>query len=157
MWCHSLLSCIVSVEKSADNLMGVPLYVICHFPLVALDILSLPLIFVSLCLVVFLLGFSLPGTLCFLELVDYFLPHVSEVFSYYLYKYFLRSFLSFSFWDPYNVNVGVLNVVPEVSSFFFLIFILFSKFCSVAVISTTLSTRSFIHSFASVILLLVSF
>jgi len=26
---HSLLACRVSVEKSADNLMGVPLYVIC--------------------------------------------------------------------------------------------------------------------------------
>ena len=57
----------VSVEKSADSLMGVPLYVICHFPLVAFDILSLPLIFVSsriMHLVVFLLGFILPGTLC---------------------------------------------------------------------------------------------
>ena len=31
--CHSLLACRVSIEKSADNLMGVPLYVIniCHF------------------------------------------------------------------------------------------------------------------------------
>jgi len=33
-----------------------------------------------------------------------------------LFKYFLRSFLSlFSFWDPYNANVGEFNVVPEVS------------------------------------------
>ena len=31
--CHSLLGCIFSVEKLADNLMGVPLYVICLFPL----------------------------------------------------------------------------------------------------------------------------
>ena len=29
--CHSLLECRVSVEKSADSLMGVPLYIICHF------------------------------------------------------------------------------------------------------------------------------
>ena len=46
--------------------MGVPLYVICHFSLVAFSSLSLPLIFVSLttmCLDVFLLGFILPGTL----------------------------------------------------------------------------------------------
>ena len=65
--CHSLLACRVSVEKSADSLMGVPLYVICHFSLVAFNILSLSLIFVSLitmCLSVFLLGFILPGTLC---------------------------------------------------------------------------------------------
>ena len=38
--CHSLLACRVSVEKSTDSLMGVPLYVICHFPLVAFNILS---------------------------------------------------------------------------------------------------------------------
>ena len=36
--CHSLLTCRVSVEKSADNLMGVPLHVICHFSLVAFNI-----------------------------------------------------------------------------------------------------------------------
>ena len=46
MWCHSLLACTVSVERSADNLMGVPLYVICHFSLVAFNILSLSLVFI---------------------------------------------------------------------------------------------------------------
>ena len=65
--CHSLLAYRVSVEKSADSLMGVPLKVTCHFSIVAFNILSLPLIFVSLisvCLGAFLLGFILPGTLC---------------------------------------------------------------------------------------------
>ena len=33
MSCHSLLVCRVSVEKSADSLMGVLSYVICHFHL----------------------------------------------------------------------------------------------------------------------------
>ena len=84
--------------------MGVPLYVICRFSIVIFSILSLSLTFVSLVimhLVVFLLGFILPGTLCFLNLVDYFLSHVREVFSYYLFRCFLRSFLSLSsFWDP---------------------------------------------------------
>ena len=97
--CHSLLACRVSIEKSANNLMGVPLYIICHFSLVSVNILSLSLIFVSLitiCLNVFLLGFTLPRTLCFLDLVDYFLSHVREVLSYYLFKYFLRSSLSLS-------------------------------------------------------------
>ena len=62
-----LLAWRVSDEKFADNLMGVPLYIICHFSLVAFNILSLSLIFISLitmCLSVFLLGFILPGTLC---------------------------------------------------------------------------------------------
>ena len=87
--------------------------------LVAFNILSLSLIFVSLitmCLGVFLLGFILYGTLCFLDLVDYFLSHVREGFSYYLFKYVLRSFSVFSFWDPYNVHV--FNVVPEVRYYF---------------------------------------
>ena len=87
--------------------------------LLLLLIFYLFLIFVSLitmCLSVLFLGFILPGTLCFLDLVNYFLSHVREVFSYYLFKYFLRSFLSlFSFWDPYNSNAGAFNVVPEVS------------------------------------------
>ena len=56
-----------SAEKSADNLMGFPLCVTCCFPLVAFNIFSLYLIFVSLisiCLGIFLLGFILFGTLC---------------------------------------------------------------------------------------------
>ena len=89
------------------------------FFLFGFNILSLSLNFVSLitmCLSVFLLGFILPGTLCCQNLVDYFLSYVWEVSSYHLFKYFLRFFLSlFSFWDPYSVNVGVFNVVPEVS------------------------------------------
>ena len=86
---HSLLACRASVEKSADSLMGVPLYVICYFFLVAFNILSLSLIFVSLITVLLSV---------LLDLVDYFLSRVREVFSYNLFKYFLRSFLSlFSF------------------------------------------------------------
>ena len=61
-----LLACRVSVEKSADSLMRVSLYVTCPLFLVAFNILFLSLIFVSLitvCLDVFLLGFILSGTL----------------------------------------------------------------------------------------------
>ena len=35
--CHSLLAHRVSAEKSADNLMGVPLYVICCFQYLLFD------------------------------------------------------------------------------------------------------------------------
>ena len=67
--------------------------------------------FVSRCVP---LGFVLHGTLHFLYLVDYFPSHVREFFSYYFFKYFLRSFLSlFSFRDSYKVNVGVFKVVLE--------------------------------------------
>ena len=39
---------IVSVEKSIESLMGIPLCVICRFSLAAFNILSLSLIFISL-------------------------------------------------------------------------------------------------------------
>ena len=133
MSCHSRLACRVSAEKSAVNIMGIPLYVICCFSLAAFNIFSLYLIFdslINMCLGVFLLGFILCGTLCFLDLIDYLLTHIREVFNYNLFKYFLSPFsFLFFFWDPYNLNVGAFSVVPEVSemvlnffhSFFFIV------------------------------------
>ena len=62
MPCLSLLAYRVSAERSADNLMGIPLYVICCFSLAAFNIFSLYLIFDSLlniCPGVFLLEFIL--------------------------------------------------------------------------------------------------
>ena len=60
-----------------------------------------------------------------------------------------------SFWDPYNANVSAFNVVPEVSWTVFISLHSFSIFCSVAVISTLLSSRSFICASALVIGLLI--
>ena len=45
MSCHSLLACRVSAERSAVNLMGIPLYVTFYFSLAAFNIFSLYLIF----------------------------------------------------------------------------------------------------------------
>ena len=67
MSCHSLLACRVSAERSAVTHMGFSLYVTWCFSLVAFNILSLCLIFVSLismCLGLFLHRFILYGTLC---------------------------------------------------------------------------------------------
>ena len=89
--CHSFLACRVSVETSAVKCMGFPLYVTCCFSLAAFNILSLCLVFVSLisvCLGVLLLGFILYGTLCLLDLIDYFLFHVGDIFNYNLFKIF---------------------------------------------------------------------
>ena len=64
--------------------------------------------------------------LCFLDLSECFLSHVREVFGYNIFKYVLRPFLFlFSFWDPYNANVGVFNVVPEVSETVLISFLFF--------------------------------
>ena len=99
--------------------MGIPLHVICCFPLAASDIFSLSLIFVNLiavCLRVFLLGLILYETLRFLELDDYFLSQVREVFQLLFSNIFLGPFVSlFSHWVPNNVNTNAFDVVPEVS------------------------------------------
>ena len=63
---HSLLSCRVSAERSAVNLMGIPLYLIYCLSLAAFNIFSLYLIFdslISMCLDVVLFVFILFGTL----------------------------------------------------------------------------------------------
>ena len=58
---------------------------------------------ISMYLGVFLLGFILYGTLHFLDLIDYFLFRVGEIFNYNLFKNVLILFLFlFFFWDPYN-------------------------------------------------------
>ena len=141
--------------------MGIPLCVICCFSLAAFNICSLCLIFVNLiymCLVVFHFGFILFGTLGFLDLGDYFLPHFREIFNSYLLKYFLMAFLFvFFFWDSSDSNVGVFNIVPVVYEVVFIYFnsFFFSFFLSDSFISTILSSTSLILSSASVILLLV--
>ena len=89
------LACRVSAERSAVKCMGFPLYVTCCFSLAAFNILSLCLVFVSLismCLGVFFLRFTLYGTLHLLDLTDYFLFHIGEIFNYNLFKNFLIPF-----------------------------------------------------------------
>ena len=98
---------------------GSPCELFCCFSLAAFNICSLCLIFISLinmCLGVFRLGCILFGTLGFLDLSGYFLPHLREIFNYYLLKYFLMAFLFvFFFWDTYDSNVGAFNIVTVVS------------------------------------------
>ena len=99
------------------------------------NIFSLCLIFVSLISIwfgMFLFGFMLYGTLCASwTWVAISFPMLWKFLALIFLNYFLRPFLLlFFFWDPYNSNVGVFNVVPEVSeavliSFHSLFFILF--------------------------------
>ena len=130
--CHSLLACRVSAERSAVKHVGFPLHVTRCFSLAAFNILYLCLVFVSLIsmyLGMFLLRFILCGTLCLLDLIDYFLFHAGEIFNNNLFKNFLTPFLFlFFFWDPYNSNVDAFDIVPEVSEYlqFFSFFLLYS-------------------------------
>ena len=100
--------------------MGIPFYVICCLSLAAFNICSLCLIFVSLIsmhLGVFPLGFILYGTLwTSWTWVIISFPNFRENFNYYFLKYFLLPFpFVFFFWDSYDSNGGVFNIVPEVS------------------------------------------
>ena len=48
--------------------------------------------------------------------MDYLLSHVGEIFNYNLFKNFLIPFVFlFFFWDPYNLNVGAFDMIPEVT------------------------------------------
>ena len=54
-----------------------------------------------------------------------FLPHFRDVFSCYLLKHLLMSF-PFVFWDTFDSNVGVINIVPKISE---AVLISFYSFC----------------------------
>ena len=99
--------------------MGFPLYVTFCFSPATFYILSLCFIFVSLismCLGVSPWVYPVWDCLHLLELIDYLLLHVGEIFNYNHFKIFLIPFLFlFSFWDPYNSNVSEFDMVPEVS------------------------------------------
>jgi len=90
-----------------------------------------------------------------LDLIDYFLFHVGEIFNYNLFKNFLIPFLFLFFWDPYNSHFGVFDIVPEVSETVISSFHSFYFIRSSEVISTILSSSSLICSSASDILLLI--
>ena len=140
--------------------MDIRLYVICHFSLVAFNILSLVFNFcqfdywVSGCAPPWV--YPAWDSLCFLDLVDYFLSHIRKAFSYYLFKYFLRSFLSlFSLWNPIMQMLVPLMLSQRSLRLSSFLFILLSLLCSAPVISTILSSRSFTPASTSVILLLI--
>ena len=77
----------------------------------------------------FSLVYPVLDSLHLLDLIDYFLYHVRDIFDYNLFKYFLRPFLFlFFFWKPYNSNAGVFNVVPDVSETVLISFHLFIFF-----------------------------
>ena len=126
----------------------------------AFNIFSLYSIFVSLLICVLYISlwvYPVWDSLGFLDLGGYFLFHGREVFNYKSPQIFSHN-LSFSFLllDPYNLNVGMFNIVPEVSELSSVLFILVSLFCSSAVVSVILSSSSLICSSASVILLLIA-
>jgi len=130
--------------------MGIPL-LYCHFSLVAFNIFVFIFHFCQFdCYVSWCIHpciYPAWDSVCFLDLVDYFLSYFREISSLKLISssIFLRSFLSlFSFWGPYNANVGAFNVIPEVSYVIF-IFCLFPFFFYILFCGSISSILSFIH------------
>ena len=122
---------------------------------------SLCLVFVSLIsmyLGMFLLGSVLYGTLSFLDLIDYFLSHVRDIFNYNLFKDFLIClFFSFSSAGTPIIQLLVRLLMSQRSlRLSSVLFILFTLLCSSEVISIILSYRSLVHSSISDILLLIA-
>ena len=96
------LACRASAQRPAVKHMGFPLYVTCCFSLTTFNILSLCLIFVWLVcvLVCFSLCLACIDSLHLLDLIDYLLFNVGEIFNYNLLEIFLIPFLFLFFWDP---------------------------------------------------------
>ena len=89
-------------------------------------------------------------SLSFLDLGDYFLPHLREVFNYYLLTYFLVVFLFvFFFWDSMIQMLGCLTLSQRSLRLSSFLLIHFSFFLSDSFISTILSSTSLILSSAS--------
>ena len=93
--------------------------------------------------------------LYFLDFVDCSFSHVREVFNYYLFKYFLGFFLSFFSRILIMQVLVCLMLSQRYLRFSSLFFILYSIFCSAAMISTILFCKSSICFSASVFLLLM--
>ena len=79
---------------------------------------------------------ALPGLECFLS-------HVRKLFTI-IYLSISQALPLFSFWDPYNGNVGAFNFVSEVSETVLVSFLSFFFVVFWAVISTTLSAAHFL-------------
>ena len=160
MCCHSLLACRVSAERSAVYLMGIPFCVTCCFSLAAFNVCSLYLIFdglINMCLSVFLLEFILYGTLCASWTSVAISLHMLGNFSTIISSNIFSDGFSFSSASGAPIIRILVHLMLSQRSVRLssILFILFSLFCSVVIISTILSSRSLIHSSASVILLLI--
>ena len=100
---HDILFWFVEflLRNQLINLSGFPLYVVLLFSLVAFNILCLLFYVFNFCQFDYCVSWCVPpwvypawDTLCFLDFADFFLSHVGEVFSFCLFKYFLRCLLS---------------------------------------------------------------
>ena len=131
--------------------MGIPLYLIyCFFLVVLVFSPCLYVHLINMGLSMLDLGLSYIGLSAFPGLESVSFPMLGKFLTI---IYFLRlSSPHPHFLDPYNANIVVFNIFPEVSD---VLFSLFSLLCSTAVISTILSSRWLTHSLASFTLMLI--
>ena len=139
--CHCFLVCRVSTEKSVIDFWEPLSLKLVVFSLAGFNILSLSSIFailITMCLFRPVGVDPVLDSLYFLDLSESFLSQVREVFVYHIFICFLRPFLFLFFYE--YMNIGAFNISQKSlgwSSFF-----KYTLFCSVAVISYTLSSNS---------------
>ena len=108
IFCHSLLACQVSVDRSATTLMCLPLYVRACLSLAAFRILFI-LVFCQFHYYMscrrLIQVMSEGSSLCLLDFNACFLPQIREVLSYDLFKYTFIPFLSLFFWNSYDMDI----------------------------------------------------
>jgi len=115
--------------------MGFPLYITCCFSLAAFNIVSLLVSLVVSCDISPWV-YHVLDSLHLLNLIDYFIFHVGEIFNYNLFKDFWYPFF-FSSSGTTIVQTLLHLIVPQRSlSLSSVVVILFTLFCSLEVIST---------------------
>ena len=87
----------------------------------------------------------------------FFFPHIRKFSVIISSNIFASTFILFSFWDPYKMNVDTFNITPRVSEAIFIhLYSFFSPLLwYTVVISEILFSRSLICCFISLILLLI--
>ena len=114
------LACKVSFEKSADfSLMGTPFWVTLSFPLAAFKILSLSLILGNFIMMSWCVSAQVQllwDSVSFLDFLEVHFPcQIGEVVRHYFFtEVFDFLLFLFSFWHPYDSDVGTFKVVSEV-------------------------------------------
>ena len=113
---HSFLAWNIFIEKSADNLMGISIYVTSVSSLAVFKILSFSLTFDNLIVMSQVRTIQVQliwGPLDLMNLDVPFSSQIWEVFSHYCFKYtFCPFFFLFSFWNSHNSNIVHFHRVP---------------------------------------------
>lgn len=145
---HCLWPTIVSEKKSGINHIDVPLYVINHsslaaFKMFSLSFESLTMMYLHMIRLIFILLWVHWTSWTYVD--QYFSLNLKS-FKPLFFKFFFCLFF-FSFWNSFQVYMGVLDVIQQVSEDLLLFTLIFFLCSSDVIIFIDLSSSSLIFSF----------